>query len=157
MMPRTIPLAKNLVPSKGKMINLTEVPCPSGVHKLTMAPIVRKQSRALQKMLEIVKPLQIKANAICKEMSSHYKNFEVCLLDLRDTSEKLNKAYAQADRSVNIGKLGEIADWYSSLKEAFTDWEQLHKIQRNNFFKNIRNLFSTSLYEEQGLEAVSLL
>jgi hypothetical protein len=90
-------------------------------------------------------------------MSQHYKSIEVCLKDLRDTTEDIRATYAQADKSVNIGKLGEVADWYGSLKDAFTEWETIHKIERNNFFKNVRNLFSTSLYEEQGLEAVILI
>jgi hypothetical protein len=154
-MPRTIPLAKNIIPSKGRIKSISDIPSTEGYHKLTMAPIVRKQSRALQKMLESVKPLQIKANNICKQMSHHYKSIELCLKDLRDTTDQLRKTYEKADRSVNIGKLDQISNWYGSLKDAFTDWEQIHKIQRNNFFKNIRNLFGTSLYEEQGLEAVS--
>lgn len=138
------------------MKGISKVPSAVGYQKLTMAPIVRKQSRALQKMLESVKPLQIRANNICKEMSSHYKSIEICLKDLRDTTDQLRQTYEKADRSVNIGKLDAIADWYGSLKDAFTDWEQIHKIQRNNFFKNIRNMFGTALYEEQGLEAVSI-
>jgi hypothetical protein len=133
---------------------MSDVPSPTGTHKLTMAPVVRKQSRSLQKLLEIVKPLQIKANGICKQMSQHYKNIELCIKDLSDTTEEIRATYAQAHKSVNIGKLNEVADWYGSLKEAFADWETIHKIQRNNFFKNVRNMFSTSLYEEQGLEAV---
>jgi uncharacterized protein YukE len=88
-------------------------------------------------------------------MSQHYKSIELCLKDLRDTTEQLRQTYEKADRTVNIGKLDAISGWYGSLKSAFEDWEQIHKIQRNNFFKNIRNMFGTSLYEEQGLEAVS--
>jgi uncharacterized protein YukE len=137
------------------MKKITEIPSANGYHKLTMAPIVRKQSRALQKMLQSVKPLQVRANNICKQMSVHYKNLELCLKDLRDVTDQLQQTYQRGDRTVNIGKLDAIADWYGSLKDAFTDWEQIHKIQRNNFFKNIRNMFGTSLYEEQGLEAVS--
>lgn len=87
------------------MKSITQIPSTVGYQKLTMDPVVRKQSRALQKMLLNVKPLQIKANNICKQMSQHYKSIEVCLKDLRDTTEQLRKTYQIADKSVNIGKL----------------------------------------------------
>jgi hypothetical protein len=90
IMPRSIPLAKNLIPSKGKMHSISEVPNPTGKHKLTMNPEVRKQSRALEKMLGHVKPLKVRANDICKNMSSHYKNLELLIMDLADTTNKLS-------------------------------------------------------------------
>ena len=81
-------------------------------------------------------------------MSQHYKSLELCLKELKETTEDLRSTYEHADKSVGVGRLGEISGWYGSLKEAFSDWEAIHKNQRNNFFKNVRNMFSTSLYEE---------
>ena len=74
-------------------------------------------------MLLNVKPLQVKANNICKEMSQHYKSLELLLKELRDTTQELSNAYERADRTVNIGKLGVIGEWYSGLRDAFADWE----------------------------------
>jgi len=51
----------------------------------------------------------------------------------------------------------EISELYGGLSQVCADWERVHKIQRNTFFKNFRNMFGTSLYEEQGLEAVRLM
>lgn len=90
-------------------------------------------------------------------MSQHYKSLELCLKELKETTEEIRSTYKHANKSVSVGRLGEISEWYGSLKEAFNDWEAIHKNQRNNFFKNVRNMFSTSLYEEQGLESVSYL
>jgi len=41
IMLRSIPLAKNMIPSKGKMHSISEVPNPTGMHKLTMNHVVR--------------------------------------------------------------------------------------------------------------------
>jgi len=128
MLPRSIPFASKLIPSKGKMKGIEQIPSANGYHRLTMAPMVRKQSRALQKMLMTVKPLQVRANKICKEMSGHYKNIELCLKDLKNTTQELKETYEKADHSVHIGKLDAISEWYSSLNDAFTNWEQIHTI-----------------------------
>lgn len=154
-MARSIPLAKNLIPSKGKMQSITQVPNPTGQHKLTMNPEVRKQSRALEKMLQNVKPLQVRANYICKNMSGHYKSLELLIMDLADTTYKLSQAYTSANTEVNLDSMKEIGELYGGLSQVCADWERVHKIQRNTFFKNFRNMFGTSLYEEQGLESVS--
>lgn len=50
--------------------------------------------------------------------------------------------------------MNEIGELYGGLSKVCADWERIHKLQRNTFFKNFRNMFGTSLYEEQGLEAV---
>lgn len=56
-------------------------------------------------------------------MSQHYKSIEVCLKDLKETTNQLKLTYAKAEKSVNIGKLDVISGWYSSLTDAFNDWE----------------------------------
>ena len=41
-LPKSIPPAKSIIPVKGKMQGISDIPSPTGNHKLTMAPIVRK-------------------------------------------------------------------------------------------------------------------
>ena len=138
------------------MKSIAEVSNPSGQHNLTMNPEVRKQSRALEKMLGNVKPLQVRANDICKNMSGHYKSLELLIMDLADTTNRLSQAYTNANLDVNLDSMKDIGELYGGLSQVCADWERVHKIQRNTFFKNFRNMFGTSLYEEQGLEAVRL-
>jgi len=87
-------------------------------------------------------------------MSLHYKNLEQCLERLGSISAQIHTQYKKVAPKFTFDHFEKIADLYLSLNNTFSEWTEIHKKSRNNFFRNIRMMFKASSLEERGLMEV---
>lgn len=135
---------------------LKSITTVSGKAYMNMEPGVRKMSRELSRLLEKAQPLEAECAKICKEMSLHLKSAENCLERLTATTANLKNTYAHAAGKFNFTDFADMSEIYQTLHGTFTEWTDIWKKSRDNFFRNIRMLFTFSNYEEQGLEEVTI-
>jgi DNA repair ATPase RecN len=135
--------------------SINEITNVSGEVELKMEPKIRKMARELTRLLENVSPLEAEAATVCKEMSLHFKNLELCLERLGAISAQIHQQYKKAAPKFTFDHFEKISELYLSLNNTFSEWTEIHKKTRNNFFRNIRMMFKTSSLEENGLMEVT--
>lgn len=150
-----IPLPKKAWSTKGKIKGLKQITTVSGKAYMNMEPDIRKMSRELSRLLEKAQPLEAECAKICKEMSGHMESIQTCLERLNYVTSNLNSCYKSAADKFSFTDFHDMSEIYLTLNETFSEWNEIWKKEQDNFFRNIRMLFTFSNYEEQGLEEVS--
>lgn len=156
-LPRLIPLPKKAFPSKGLMKPLKSITTVSGKAYMNMEPNIRKMSRELSRLLQKAQPLEEDCAKICKEMSHHLKQVDTCMEKLTGAIGTLKSTYAHAATKFDFDDFSDMSDIYETLYGTFNEWTDTWKNTTDNFFRNIRMLFTFSNFEEKGLEEVKFL
>lgn len=152
-----IPIPKKAIPNKGTLKSLKTIKNVSGKARMNMEPDCRKMSRELSRLLQKAQPLEEECAKICKEMNSHLKGVESCLSKLTEVTLELRDCYKHAATKFSFNDFEDMSEIYTSLHSTFTEWTDVCSKNNDNFFRNIRMLFTFSNYEEKGLEEVTLL